>query len=91
MTKGNLTREQAIAIAGEQLVVKVGSQNCEPTNRVMTDNDDRVEFSASVNFDDQDGNDSVLTVYYYPTQEQLDNAGDDLGNVNWVIEGYEIA
>ena len=90
MTKGNLTREQAVAIAGEQLVTKVESKNCQPTGRLMTDNSDLVEFLASVNFDDADGNDRVLTAYYYPTQEQLDNAGDDLSNVDWVIEGYEI-
>lgn len=91
MTKGNLTREQAVAQVGEQAVYKVERENCQPTNRLMPDNDDRVEFSASVRCEDADGEGATLTAYYYPTQEELDNAGDDLSNVHWEIVGYEIA
>lgn len=93
MTKGNLTREQAVAQVGARLVDQVERENCEPTGRLMADNDDRVEFSASVIFYDADGNDCVITAYYYPTQDELDAAGDDLGNIDnldWVIEGFEI-
>lgn len=89
-TKGNLTREQAVAQVGETAVISAESANCEPTGRLQTDGDDRVEFSASVRCDDASGDDVVLTVYYYPTQEELDLAGDDLGNVKWGIEGYEV-
>lgn len=89
-TKSNLTREQAVAQVGETAVIYAESANCEPTGRLQTDGDDRVEFSASVRCEDASGDDVVLTVYYYPTQEQLDIAGDDLGNVKWVIDGYEV-
>lgn len=89
-TKGNLTREQAVAIVGEQAVNKVESAQCDFTNRLMDDNDDRVEFAASVHGEDSKGDDYTLVAYYYPTQQELDNAGDDLGNVRWVIEGYEV-
>lgn len=89
-TKGNLTREQAVAIVGEQAVAKVDAANCDFTNCLMDDNDDRVEFSASVLCEDQAGDVVALVAYYYPTQGELDAAGDDLGNVDWQIAGYEV-
>lgn len=89
-TKGNLTREQAVAIVGEQAVAKVEAESCDFTNRLMDDNDDRVEFSAGVLATDKDGQECTLLAYYYPTQAALDAAGDDLSNVDWVIEGYEV-
>jgi hypothetical protein len=75
---------------GEQAVYKVDGENCQPTGRLMADNDDRVEFAASVRCEDADGEDVTLTAYYYPTQDELDDAGDDLSNVRWEIVGYEI-
>jgi hypothetical protein len=90
-TKGNLTRDQAIAQVGEKAVLGVESKNCEPTGRLQTDGDGTVEFSASVACNDAEGSPVVITAYYYPTQEQLDDAGDDLSNVGWVIDGYEVA
>lgn len=89
-TKGKLTRDQAIALVGEKAVLGAESKNCEPTGRLQTDGDDSVEFSASVACNDAEGSAVVVTAYYYPTQEQLDNAGDDLSNVEWVIAGYEV-
>ena len=91
MTKGNMTREQAIEAVGENAVDAVESKNCDFTNRVMPDNDDRVEFSAAVSAKDRAGQECTLIAYYYPTQAQLvDAGGDDLGNVPWEIEGFEI-
>ena len=87
-TKGNLTREAAVSIVGEAAVAKVDGAECDFTNRVM--DDDLVEFSASVKCQDQDGYDCHLIAYYYPTQRALDAAGDNLSNVDWEIEGYEI-
>jgi len=89
-TKGNLTREQAVAIVGEAAAAKVDAGNCDFTNRLMDDNDDRVEFSASVRCEDKDGTECTVIAYYYPTQQELDDAGDDLSNVSWEIEGYEV-
>lgn len=89
-TKGNLTREQAVAISTEATVRRLEAAECDFTNRLMDDNDDRVEFSAHISFVDDDGQVSTMLAYYYPTQKELDDAGDDLGSVDWVIEGYEV-
>lgn len=89
-TKGNLTRGQAIAIVGTQAVNAVESANCDSTNRLIDWGNDRVEFAASVPTVDQNGMRCTLLCYYYPTQQQLDDAGDDLGNVDWVIYGYDV-
>ena len=89
MRKGNLSREQAIEMAGLELVKKVESTNCDFTNRIQTDGDTAVEFSASINFIDQDGCHRTLTAYYYQDPADLD-AVDDLGSLDWEINGYEI-
>lgn len=96
-TQGELTREQAVAMAGEDAVDEVGRKNCEPTGRVgyngKFQGDDWCEWSASVACQDKDGIDCVLTVYYYTDNEQdqimADNSGDG-SYIDWEIEGYEI-
>jgi hypothetical protein len=89
MQKGNLSRQDAINQAGLVAVEKVESENCEPTNRVgyngAVQGDDLIEWSASVPVDG-----GRLNAYYYTTQDEIDEAGDDLSNVDWVIHGYEI-
>lgn len=97
MQKGNLTREQAVAALGEKLVDTVERKNCEPTNRVgyngACQGDDLCEWSASVVGKDADGNEVVLTAYYYTTNDQdqimADNSGDG-SYIDWEIEGFEI-
>ncbi len=89
-TKGNLTRAQAVAIVGEAAIAKVDVTDCDYTNRLMDDCDDRVEFSAAVHCEDADGRRCTVIAYYYPTQQELDDAGDDLGAVDWQIAGYEV-
>ena len=89
-TKGELSRDQAVAIVGEESVAKVERENCEASSRLMPDHDDRVEFVASIWCQDSDGEKCSLRAYYYPTQQELDDTGDDLSNVNWEIEGYEV-
>jgi hypothetical protein len=49
-----------------------------------------IEWAASATAKDQDGSACVVTAYYYTTQEEIDAAGDDLSNVDWVIAGYEV-
>ncbi len=94
MRKGNLTREEAVAMVGEEAVAKVESEDCDFTNRMQTDGDTGVEFSASVRCKDQNGDDCVLIAYYYQEQEALDDleeaGNDDLGLLDWEIEGYEV-
>lgn len=89
MRKGDLTRDQAITICGVDTVNKIDNINCDFTNRVQTDGDDAVEFSASVSFTDNNGNDGTLIAYYYQDQDDIDQT-DDLGSLDWVINGYEI-
>lgn len=94
MQKGNLSRAQAIEIVGAAAVDGVESKACEPTNRVgyngSCQGDDLIEWSAGVSAEDKDGTPCTLVAYYYTTQDEVDAQGDDLGNVDWVIAGYEI-
>lgn len=94
MQKGNLTREQAVAIVGEAAVSKAEATNCEPTNRVgyngACQGDAEIEWSGSASVEDKDGTDCTVTAYYYTSQEEINEAGDDLSNVNWTIAGYEV-
>ena len=94
MQKGNLTREQAIAIVGELAVDKVDRENCEPTNRVgyngACQDDELIEWAASVLCADKDGYECRVRAYYYTTNEEIDAAGADLSNVDWEISGYEV-
>ena len=92
MRHGKLTEEKAIALVGAAAILRVQSENCEPTSRcdANLDLDEVVEFSASVDCTHLDGAPCTLTAYYYPDQDDLDDNQDDLGGVDWVIAGYEI-
>ena len=90
MRKGNLTREQAVAIVGEATVAKAEADNCDYSNRVQTDGDTAVEFCASARNEAGD----IVIVYYYQSQEAIDGPGgdgvDDMGSLDWQIAGYEV-
>jgi hypothetical protein len=96
MLKGNLTKDQAISIVGQNAVDAVERENCEPTNRVgyngACQNNDLCEWSAGVSCKTKDGNDRILLAYYYTTNEQDDLIAEtgDAGSIDWIIEGYEI-
>jgi hypothetical protein len=90
MRKGELDREQAVEIVGKKLVAELEGMDCEETNRLQTDGDDAVEFAASVKFTDSEGNTRTLTAYYYQDPDDIEEAGDDLGSLDWDIEGYEV-
>lgn len=94
MQKGNLSREQAIAIVGESAVKKAEAKNCEPTGRVgyngASQGDNMIEWSAGAPAEDKNGVACTVIAYYYTSQEEIDAAGDDLSNVDWVIAGYEV-
>ena len=89
MRKGNLSRDQVIELVGLDAVESVENENCDYTNRVQTDGDDSVEFSAIINCVDSDGTSCKLIAYYYQDQNDIDNT-DDLSSLNWEINGYEI-
>lgn len=88
-TKGHLTREQAVAIVGEAAVLAAEADNCDYTNRVMPDNDSRVEFVGAAKATDRDGVPCTAWVYYYQEASTLAEC-DDLGALDWAIEGYEV-
>ena len=87
--KGKLTRRQVIALAGLETVEKVDSENCDFTNRLLPEVSEEVEFAASVEFVDQEGNERSLTAYYYQDEKEVDEV-ESLDNLEWEIHGYEI-
>lgn len=89
IVKGRLTREQAVAIAGEEVVTKIENDNCDYTNRLLHDNCMLVEFSASATFVDKDGCERVLVAYYYQWESDLEGC-DDHGSLDWEVEGWEV-
>lgn len=97
MQKGNLTREQAIEMVGESAINEVERKNCEPTCRVgyngACQDDDLCEWSASVACKNKDGDDVILTAYYYTSNEDdkimAENSGDG-SYIDWEIAGFEI-
>jgi hypothetical protein len=97
MRNGKLTREQAIEIAGLQVVELAEKENCEPTSRC----DEELmlcrveEFASMVTFLDDDDNTCTLALYYYPTYDDMAYArkhDDDLSVIDWdnCKQGFEI-
>lgn len=88
----NLNREQAIALAGQDAVTRVGKENCEPTNRVgyngACQGDQLTEWSATVEIDEE----TNITAYYYTTNDEDEMAAecDDLSCINWKIDHYSV-
>ena len=89
MTKGTMTREQAIAECGSGIVEMLDKENCDFTNRLQTDGDDRVEFSASIRLP-KDHEYYSLIAYYYQESEDLQGV-NDLSDLDWKVAGYELA
>lgn len=85
-----ITRARALAMCGEDAVNKVDEEPCDFTGRLMPQGEDLIEFNASVPCVDNNGIKCHVSAYYYLTQEELDNCGDDLGNADWEIAGYEV-
>jgi len=98
MRHGNLTRNEAIELAGVAAVEDLDAVDCQPTGRVQCDGDTDVEYAASIGIPDPegyyDGDDTrTLTAYYYTTPSDMDAiaaAGGDESVIDWVIHGYEI-
>lgn len=96
MRKGQYTRKQAVNIVGEDAIISVERENCEPTNRVgyngICQDDDFIEWSASVTLDDG----RIVTAYYYTDSEteQICSENDEwIGDVvDWdgCLYAYDI-
>lgn len=89
-TKGTLSRDQAIAQVGLAAVEVVEGENCDFTNRVQPDGDSRIEFSASADATDQDGDPVTLVAYYYQEQSDVDAIEQELEELEWKIHGFEV-
>ena len=91
MRHGKLTREQITNMIGSAEVDRLDHENCDFTSRLQTDGDESVEFAASIHTKDTDGNVITVIVYYYQPDQETVDAAEDLGNLDWEIEGYEIS
>ena len=96
MEKGNLTREQAVAIIGNAAVGAAESKSCEPTNRVgyngRCKGDELCEWSASAAGADTSGTKCSAVVYYYTTNTQDEAIAEQDGSaIDWIIAGYDVA
>ena len=86
----SIKEEQAIKIVGEEAVEKLKSINCDFTGRLIDDCYNVVEMSASIDCKHEDGNDCLLTILYLINKDDLDNCGDDLGNLDYSDYTFEI-
>jgi len=91
MYKGTMTRDEAIKVAGIETVEAVDATDCDYTNRVLdgTCCAGDVEFSADVQFIDDDGWTRNLIAYYYQDDDDVRGC-EDLSDLDWAISGYEI-
>jgi len=78
-----MTRDEATKEAGIETVEAVDNEPVDFTSRVTEGSNDQgcVEFSASVDFKNDD--DCRLIVYVLVDEDEVAEAGDDLGNVDW--------
>lgn len=75
-----LTRDQAVKEVGLDAVIEVEGENVDYTGRVT--GNDWVEFSATVDAKDGDGEKVKLVMYVMVSQAELDSA-DGLDGVDW--------
>jgi hypothetical protein len=89
MKHGNLSREEAIELAGIENVMAVEKMNCEPTSRCQTDGDNDIEYTASMRLPNGD----TLVAYYYMDGDWRDSLPEDVDADDlwdWEIHGWEI-
>ena len=90
--RDNLTRDEAVALVGEDAVDRVENEDCDYTGRVSADLDcnNATEFSASVVIPaTEDREKRTLTVYYYQDRGRADET-EDLGDLDWVPGHYTV-
>lgn len=79
-----IKQEQAIAVAGSAAVLAAMAANADFTNRVTAGTADAgfTEFSASVSFQDADGNECTLIAYWFHADDEVDSA-ESLDQLTW--------
>lgn len=91
-----LTREELVKIS-PALLADVESVNAEPTNRLLPDNDDRVEFSQQVRFQmedpDTDAGDewptALCRAIFFQSRSEVETR-EDLSDLQWIPDHFEI-
>jgi len=89
--KNEMTRQEAIKIVGREEVERVERENCEPTNRLISDSN-LTEWIATIDLENGDG---CLEIYYLTTpqdEKEVEENGGDLGAIDWEnrIDHYSI-
>jgi hypothetical protein len=92
MKKWTMTREQVEGLVGQEALIRLDGENCEPTNRLgyngACQGDELTEWSASIKV----GSETLIAYYYTDNDEDAlmaDNDGDG-SLINWTIAGYDI-
>lgn len=83
---GLLSRIQAEKGVGVFSVDEVSKKPCDFSQRVMSDN--TVEFVATTYAKNEDGDEVLLSAFYY--QDKKDVNDNELDNLDWKVAGYLI-
>ena len=80
-------RMQMVKIFGGADIEKLENEHAEPTGRIMDACDEIVEFTASIEAYDLNGNMCFITAYYYQHDPiEVEN----LGELEWETDDYGI-
>ena len=82
----NLTKKEAIKIAGSELVEAVEAVNCECTNSVT----DGTEWHGYTLFCADLENEAYRVLAYYAVNTDEAKAAESLDEINWEIAYYEV-
>jgi hypothetical protein len=88
-TKGSLSRDEAIAIVGRNTVEAVGHVKRQFTGAELN-KEGLVEFVASIEAVDTDGQSVTVSAYYYQPTDAIGDSEDDLADLDWKISGHEV-
>jgi hypothetical protein len=83
-----MTADFAREFLGEELFNELNDKAPEFSMRCCEDPTE-VEFSASIKFKDDCEHDCVATAYYYQDKDKLE-ATDDMSDLNWSVDHYEL-
>jgi len=95
MHKGSYTRDQAVEIVGINAIQELEALTFTPTSRIQDSGDDTTDDGASLDaVTIPDGLACVVSAFCYLTPDQVQTMYDrdgDGSDIDWAIEGYEIA
>lgn len=89
----NLSEIQIVHLLDNKIIEELKRENCEfesmspRTSHLDYDDPDAISIWTSyINI----SYDSKIKAIYLVTNQELKDAGEDLGNVNWIVDHYEI-